>query len=120
METHTVVAQVEGEEITVWSTCQHPFLVRAELADLFEVPVASVRVVVPYLGGGFGSKSYTKMEPLTVALARKAGRPVRIQNRVGESMVTTRRHNMRCRMRTAAPAAGRLLAPDVDGRLQPG
>ena len=57
---------------------------------------------VPYLGGGFGSKSYTKMEPLTVALARKAGRPVRIQNRVGESMVTTRRHDMRCRMRTAA------------------
>src|SRR3989475_793671 len=114
METHTVVAQVEGEEITVWSTCQHPFLVRAELADLFEVPLANVRVVVPYLGGGFGSKSYTKMEPLTVALARKAGRPVRIQNRVGESMVTTRRHNMRCRMRTAATADGRLLARDVE------
>src|SRR5207244_12040474 len=67
----------------------------------------------PYLGGGFGSKSYTKMEPLAVALARKAGQPVRIQNRVGESMVTTRRHNMRCRMRTAATADGRLLARDV-------
>ena len=34
METHTVVAQVERDEITVWSTCQHPFLVRAELANL--------------------------------------------------------------------------------------
>src|SRR5947209_6074253 len=113
METHTVVAQVEGEEITVWSTCQHPFLVRAELADLFAVPLANVRVVVPYLGGGFGSKSYTKMEPLTVALARKAGRPVRIQNRVDESMVTTRRHNMHCRMRTAATAEGRLLGREV-------
>src|SRR6266849_4406395 len=114
METHTVVAQVEGQEITVWSTCQHPFLVRAELADLFAVPLSNVRVVVPYLGGGCGSKSYTKMEPLTVALARKAGRPVRIQNRVAESMVTTRRHNMRCRMRTAATADGRLLARDVE------
>jgi len=114
METHTVVAQVEGDEITVWASCQHPFLVRAELADLFRVPVANVRIVVPYLGGGFGSKSYTKMEPLTVALARKAGRPVRIQNRVSESMVTTRRHNMRCRMRTAANAEGRLLARDVE------
>jgi CO/xanthine dehydrogenase Mo-binding subunit len=113
METHTVVAQVEGDEITVWASCQHPFLVRAELADLFGVPVANVRIVVPYLGGGFGSKSYTKMEPLTVALARKAGRPVRIQNRVSESMVTTRRHNLRCRMRTAANAEGRLLARDV-------
>src|SRR5439155_14447349 len=105
METHTVIAQVEGEEITVWATCQHPFLVRAEIADLFDVPVGNVRVVVPYLGGGFGSKSYTKMEPLTVALARKAGRPVRIQNRVAESVVPTRRHTMRCRSRTAAPAA---------------
>jgi len=113
METHTVIAQVEGDEIALWATCQHPFLVRAEIADLFRVPVANVRIQVPYLGGGFGSKSYTKMEPLTVALARKAGRPVKIQNRVGESMVTTRRHNMRCRMRTAATADGRLLARDV-------
>jgi CO/xanthine dehydrogenase Mo-binding subunit len=114
LETHTVVAQVEGDEITVWASCQHPFLVRAELSDLFGVAVANVRIVVPYLGGGFGSKSYTKMEPLTVALARKAGRPVRIQNRVAESMVTTRRHNMTCRMRTAATAEGRLLARDVE------
>src|SRR5438552_17372218 len=104
METHTVVAQVEGDEITLWATCQHPFLVRAEIADVFRVPVANVRVIVPYLGGGFGSKSYTKMEPLTVALARKAGRPVRIQNRAAESTVPTRRHNMPPRMRTAANA----------------
>jgi len=114
METHTVIAHYEGDEISLWATCQHPFLVRAEIADLFGVPVANVRIQVPYLGGGFGSKSYTKMEPLTVALARKAGRPVRIQNRVSESMVTTRRHNMWCRMRTAATAEGRLLARDVE------
>ena len=120
METHTVIAQVEGDEITLIASCQHPFLVRAEIADVFGVPVANVRVIVPYLGGGFGSKSYTKMEPLTVALARKAGRPVRIQNRVAESMVTTRRHNMRCRMRTAANADGRLLAREVECLLDTG
>jgi CO/xanthine dehydrogenase Mo-binding subunit len=114
METHTVVAQVEGDEITLWASCQHPFLVRAEIAALFQVPIANVRIVVPYLGGGFGSKSYTKMEPVTVALARKAGRPVRIQNRVAESMVTTRRHGMRCLMRTAMSAEGRLLGREVD------
>ena len=73
-----------------------------------------MRVIVPYLGGGFGSKSYTKMEPVTVALARKAGRPVRVQNRVDESMATTRRHGMRCRMRTAMNAEGRLLGRDVE------
>jgi CO/xanthine dehydrogenase Mo-binding subunit len=113
METHTVVAQVVGGEITVWAACQHPFLVRAELASLFAVPLSDVRLVVPYLGGGFGSKSYTKMEPVTVALARKAGRPVRIQNRVDESMATTRRHGLRCRMRTAMTGDGRLLGRDV-------
>ena len=94
----------------MWATCQHPFLVRAEIAALFDLPLGKVRIVVPYLGGGFGSKSYTKMEPITVALARKAGRPVKIVNRVAESMVTTRRHGAQVRMRTAAdadrPAAG--------------
>jgi CO/xanthine dehydrogenase Mo-binding subunit len=113
METHTVVAQVDGDAIELWASCQHPFLVRAEIASLFQVPLANVRIVVPYLGGGFGSKSYTKMEPIAVALARKAGRPVRIQNRVFESMVTTRRHGMRCRMRTAMTRDGKLLARDV-------
>ena len=113
METHTVVADAAGSDITVWATCQHPFLVRAEIADLFGVSLSRVRVIVPYLGGGFGSKSYTKMEPLTVALARKAGRPVRIANRVDESMATTRRHGAQFHMRTAADADGRLLARDV-------
>jgi CO/xanthine dehydrogenase Mo-binding subunit len=113
METHSVVAQVDSGGIRIWATCQHPFLVRAEIAALFNVPLGQVRITVPYLGGGFGSKSYTKMEPLTVALARKAGRPVRIVNRVDESMVTTRRHNVKARVRTAATSDGRLLARDV-------
>jgi CO/xanthine dehydrogenase Mo-binding subunit len=113
METHTVIAQVENGTITVWTACQHPFLVRAELAALFNLPLNAVRVIVSYVGGGFGSKSYTKMEPITVALARKAGRPVRIQNRVDESMVTTRRHGMRCWMRTAMTHDGQLLGREV-------
>ncbi len=73
-----------------------------------------MRIIVPYLGGGFGSKSYTKMEPIAVALARKARRPVRIQNAVGESMVTSRRHGMKARVRTAATSDGRLLGRDVE------
>ncbi len=113
METHTVIADFGEGEITLWASCQHPFLVRAEIADLFKLPIGRVRVIVPYLGGGFGSKSYTKMEPLTTALSWKAGRPVRIQNRVDESMVTTRRHGMRARMRTTATADGRLVSRNV-------
>jgi CO/xanthine dehydrogenase Mo-binding subunit len=113
METHSVIAQWDADGITMWATCQHPFLVRAEIAALFDVPLGKVRVIVPYLGGGFGSKSYTKMEPITVALARKAGQPVKIVNSVAESMVTSRRHGARIHMRTAADSSGTLLARDV-------
>lgn len=110
MEPHTVIAQWDADGLTVWACCQHPYLVRAELADLFGMPLPAVRIIVPYIGGGFGSKSYTKMEPITAALARKAGRPVRIANRVDEAMVTTRRHNMKAWMRTAATRDGLVVA----------
>ena len=120
METHATIAHHHGDAVTLWANCQHPFLVQAEIADLFGLEVGSVRIMVPYLGGGFGSKSYTKMEPLTVALARKAGRPVRIVNRVEESMVTTRRHGMRCWMRTTADRDGTLLAREVHFWLDTG
>lgn len=113
METHATIAHYHGDGVTLWANCQHPFLVQAEIADLFGLDIGSVRIIVPYLGGGFGSKSYTKMEPLTVALARKVGRPVRIANRVEESMVTSRRHGMRCWMRTAAASDGTLLSREV-------
>jgi CO/xanthine dehydrogenase Mo-binding subunit len=109
METHTTIARYSDDQITLWSSCQHPFLVRQELAELFGLPLDSVQVIVPFLGGGFGSKSYTKMEPIATAIARKAGRPVRIQNGVAESMLTTRRHGMTGTMRTAAAADGTLL-----------
>jgi CO/xanthine dehydrogenase Mo-binding subunit len=120
METHTTIADYRDDEVVLWSSCQHPFLVRQEIAALFGRPLDEVRLIVPFLGGGFGSKSYTKIEPIAVAIARKAGRPVRIRNSVDESMVTTRRHNMRCRMRTAAAADGTLLGRAVDLWLDTG
>ncbi len=120
METHTTIAHWHGGELTLWSSCQHPFLVRHEIAALFGLPLDLVHIIVPFLGGGFGSKSYTKMEPLTAAIARKAGRPVRILNGVDESMITTRRHNMTARMRTAAAADGTLLAREAEAWLDTG
>ena len=120
METHTTIAHWHGGELTLWSSCQHPFLVRQEIAVLFGLPLDLVQVIVPFLGGGFGSKSYTKMEPLTAAIARKAGRPVRILNGVHESMITTRRHNMTCRMRTAAAADGTVLGRTAEAWLDTG
>jgi CO/xanthine dehydrogenase Mo-binding subunit len=120
METHTTIAHWHAGELTLWSSCQHPFLVRQEIAVLFGLPLDQVRIIVPFLGGGFGSKSYTKMEPLTAAIARKAGRPVRLLNAVHESMITTRRHNMTARMRTAAAADGTLLGRECQAWLDTG
>jgi CO/xanthine dehydrogenase Mo-binding subunit len=103
MEPHSVIAHCSGnDEITVWSSAQHPFQVRGDIAKIFKVPAARVRMIINYLGGGYGSKSYTKFEPLAVALARKAKQPVRICNSVGESMVTVRRHGARVRIKTGA------------------
>ncbi|MGZ9271780.1 MAG: xanthine dehydrogenase family protein molybdopterin-binding subunit, partial [Candidatus Binatia bacterium] len=96
MEPHSAIAHYDvNDEITVWSCAQHPFQVRGDIAKVFKVPTAKVRLIINYLGGGYGSKSYTKFEPLVVALARKAKQPVRICNSVGESMVTVRRHGAR-------------------------
>ncbi len=121
LETHTTVADWPAhDKLELWSSCQHPYLVRDELADIFRLPAANIRIHIPYLGGGFGSKSYTRMEPIAAALARKAGQPVRVANSVNESMLTSRRHNMKCHMRTAAHSDGTLVAREVTIYLDTG
>ena len=120
MEPHSVIADFSEEEITVWSSAQHPFLVQEDVARIFGVPAAKVRIVVPYLGGGFGGKSYTKFEPLVIALARKAMRPVRICLSVSEAMVTVRRHAAKVRLKTGVNRDGTLLAREAEIYLDTG
>ena len=121
MEPHSVVAHYgTDDEITVWSSAQHPFQVRGDIAKIFKVPPAKVRMIINYLGGGYGSKSYTKFEPLVVALARKAKQPVRICNSVGESMVTVRRHGARVRIKTGVKRDGTILARQAEIYLDTG
>jgi CO/xanthine dehydrogenase Mo-binding subunit len=115
MEPHTSVARVTNEGITLWTSSAHPFLVRAELAHMFGLPHSRVEVIVPFVGGAYGSKSYFKIEPLIVALARKTGgRPVRLAQSVPESMLTTRRHSARCHMRTGVKRDGTLIAREAE------
>jgi CO/xanthine dehydrogenase Mo-binding subunit len=120
MEPHSVIAHYGDDEITVWSSAQHPFQVRGDIAKIFKVPQSRVRLVINYLGGGYGSKSYTKFEPLVVALARKAKQPVRICNSVGESMVTVRRHGARVRIKTGVKRDGTILAREAEIYLDTG
>jgi CO/xanthine dehydrogenase Mo-binding subunit len=120
MEPHSVIAHYGDGEITVWSSAQHPFQVRGDIARLFKVAPANVRLIINYLGGGYGSKSYTKFEPLVVALARKAKAPVRICNSVGESMVTVRRHGARVRIKTGVKRDGTIMAREAEIYLDTG
>jgi CO/xanthine dehydrogenase Mo-binding subunit len=83
-------------------------MVRDDLARCFDLPLARVRVVVPYVGGGYGSKSYTKIEPLTAALALRAGRPVKLALSIDESILTTRGDAAVIRLASAFDADGRL------------
>ena len=115
MEPHTAVARFTDDGITLWSSSAHPFLVRSELAHMFHLPHAKVEVIVPFVGGAYGSKSYFKIEPLAVAMARKTGgRPVRIAQSLTEAMLTTRRHSARVRIKTGVKRDGTLVAREAE------
>ena len=121
LETHACIASVEpGGRITVWATTQNPFVVRTQLANIFKVPVSKVRVIVPYLGGGYGGKVYPKVEPITVALAQKAGRPVRLVLSREEVFYTITKHAAVIRMRTGVKNDGTLIARECEIHLDTG
>jgi CO/xanthine dehydrogenase Mo-binding subunit len=121
LETHACIASVEpGRRITVWATTQNPFVVRTQLANIFKVPVSKVRVVVPYLGGGYGGKVYPKIEPITVALALKAGRPVRLVLTREEVFYTITKHAAVIRMKTGVKNDGTLVARECEIHLDTG
>ncbi len=119
MEPQLAVAEWQQGGFTVWSSTQHPFIVRQELAEMFEVPPERVRLVVPMVGGTYGNKNHTKLEPLAVALARKAGQRVFLHLSLEEESRTVSKPAMRIRLRTGVDRDGLLVARDclvhVDG-----
>jgi CO/xanthine dehydrogenase Mo-binding subunit len=121
LETHACIASVDpGGRITVWATTQNPFVVRTQLANIFKVPVAKVRVMVPYLGGGYGGKVYPKVEPIAVALALKARRAVRVVLSREEVFYTITKHAASIRMKTGVKNDGTLVARECEIHLDTG
>ena len=110
MEPYVAIADVNENGVTIYSSAQHPFMVRHDLKSVFNLPVSQIRLIVPYVGGGYGSKSYTKIEPLVAACAWKAKRPVKLQLSVEEAMLTTRSDDAYTWMRTAVDASGKIIA----------
>ncbi len=79
MEPHASMAVWEGDKVTVWTSNQMINWCRNELAKTLNLPADNVRIVSPYIGGGFGSKLFLRSDAVLAALgARAAKRPVKI------------------------------------------
>ncbi len=112
IEPRAVVAEWQGDEVTIWSSTQVPYAARSGVAQTLRIPEANVRVVVPLLGGGFGAKCDLHFEAQVAALARAARRPVKLVFSREEEFraIAQRREGIVMVFETGATRDGRLLA----------
>jgi len=79
IEPHACVARYgEDGQILVWTSTQGPFIVRDCCAGILGLDAATIKVVPSEIGGGFGGKIPVYLEPVAIALSRKAHRPVKM------------------------------------------
>ncbi len=112
MEPRAILAEWAGAEVTIHSSTQVPFPARSHVAKALHMPESAVRVIVPLLGGGFGGKCEPHFEPQVAALARAAGRPVKLVfNRTEEFLAPDhRRERMVLELESGVTVDGTLLA----------
>jgi CO/xanthine dehydrogenase Mo-binding subunit len=120
LEPHVSVAQYFQGKLTIWTSTQMPHAIRSQMAELFNLPLARVRVIVETLGGGFGSKGSLRLEPITSFLALKANRPVKIVLRREEEFVTVCKHPATVRIKTGVTKDGVLTARQVTANFNTG
>lgn len=117
LEPYVTIAHWDGGRLQVWSSTQHAHPVRAELAEIFGISLQKVRVVVPYIGGAYGSKCYTKYEPLAAYLAREVGLPVRLAE---DPFLTLTRHAARVTLKTGVKLDGTITAREAEIQMDTG
>jgi len=112
IEPRAIIAQWQGDRVTVWSSTQVPYAARSGVSHVLQIPESHVRVVVPLLGGGFGAKCDFHFEGHVAALARAAGRPVKLVFSRREEFVAVghRREGMVIELETGARKDGTLVA----------
>ncbi len=113
MEPHCAIASFQDDGLTVWSCGQAPTMVQKVLARMFRMPLSAIRIITPYVGGGFGGKASVKIDPLVAVLAWKAKRPVRVCLSIPESMLTCRRLSASITVKTGVTADGAILGKAV-------
>jgi CO/xanthine dehydrogenase Mo-binding subunit len=97
--------------LTIWCSTQGAFTVRAQVAELLQIPVSRIKVVPLEIGGGFGGKIRVYLEPVAALLSRKAGKPVKVlmsRTEVFEGTGPTPASYIRVKM--GADNGGRLTA----------
>jgi len=116
LEPHGTVAQWDGESFSIWSSSQSPFFIRETVSKLFDISPARVRVMIPYVGGGFGGKSDVTIEPLLAVTAHAVpGLPVRlVLTREEMYFGTVVGRGAWGRIKTAVDSQGLLLAEQAE------
>ncbi len=117
MEPHGALARWEQNgKLTVYSSAQSPFTLRNLIAYAFKLSHKDVRVIVPYVGGGFGGKAGINMEPLVVALSKEIkGKWIKlIFSREEVFLGTTVRQAMRARVKTGVTESGRIISEEIE------
>jgi xanthine dehydrogenase YagR molybdenum-binding subunit len=112
MEPHASIAAWEGDKLTVWTSNQMIDWGRSDLAKTLGIPKENVRLISPYIGGGFGGKLFLRSDALLAALgARAAQRPVKVAlTRPLMANNTTHRPATIQRIRIGATRDGKITA----------
>lgn len=111
IEPHAVTAFWEPSgKLVVHTPCQTPSPLQEQIAKIFKLPLNRVRIIVPFVGGGYGGKNHARIEPVVALLARKARRPVQWILTRDEVFLTGRRFAAVVKMKTGFKRDGRLWA----------
>src|SRR5207245_975083 len=79
IEPHNATALWNADgSLTIWCSTQGAFTVRAQVAELMQMPIAKIKVVPMEIGGGFGGKIRVYLEPVAAVLSKKTGKPVKV------------------------------------------
>jgi isoquinoline 1-oxidoreductase len=109
IETHTAFARPEGDNMIIWASTQSPFGAKEEIAQALSVPSQKVRVITPFVGGGFGGKSANRQAVEAARLAKLTARPVQVaRTRKEEFFYDTFRPAGIAKIRSGADNAGRI------------
>jgi isoquinoline 1-oxidoreductase len=113
METHTALVSVEGDKATVWPSSQTPFRAKESVAQELGLPPANVHVISPFVGGGFGGKTFNLQIIQAARLSKIAGKPVQVAwSRADEFFHDTFRPAAVVKIKSGLDAAGKIVLWD--------